>query len=410
MRSTFKVLFYLKKNTPKKNGFVPVMCRITVDGQVAQFSCKLNVDPKLWDTKAGRMMGRSSASLESNRFLDKIRVGVNGKYQEIAERDNYVTSEKVKNAFLGLEMRYETLLKIYTQHNEDFAKQVGKIKSQRTYNKYCAVYKHLEAFIKQRYRVSDIALKELTPAFITDFELYLRTDKGCSHNTVWIYMMPLRRMITIAQNNGWIVRDPFVNYEIGMESVDRGYVTKDEIQLLIDAKFEKPVFELVRDLYLFCCFSGLSYADMLNLTNDNIRTSFDSKKWIMTKRQKTGVESNVMLLDIPMKIIEKYSDMGCDNKLLPVPSYTVCNDNIKRIAKLCGIDKHLTWHMSRHSFATEICLTNGMPIETLSKMMGHTNIRTTQIYAKITHEKESRDMANLSDRLQGIKQFKCSNF
>ncbi len=410
MRSTFKVLFYLKKNAPKKSGFVPVMCRVTVDGQVAQFSCKLDVDPKLWDTKTGRLMGRSNIALEANRFLDKIRVGVNSKYQEIVDRDNYVTAEKVKNAFLGLEMRYETLLKIFAQHNEDFAKQVGKIRSNTTYKKYCAVYNHLEEFIKQRYRLSDIALKELTPAFITDFELFLRTDKECSHNTVWIYMMPLRRMITIAQNNGWIVRDPFVNYEIGLESVERGYLTKDEIQLLLDAKFDKPTMELVRDLYIFGCFTGLSFTDMKNLTKDNLRTSFDGKKWIMTKRQKTGVESNVMVLDIPMKIIKKYEDMADDNKLLPVPSYKICNEGIKRIASLCGVDKHLTWHMSRHSFATEICLTNGMPIETLSKMMGHTNIRTTQIYAKITHEKESRDMSNLSDRLQGIEQFQATNF
>lgn len=151
-------------------------------------------------------------ALETNRFLDKIWMGINAKYKEIAERDNYVTAEKVKNAFLGLEMRHETLLTVYAQHNEDFAKQVSAgLRRDSTYQKYCTVYKHLEEFIRTRYHLSDIALRELTPAFITDFEIFLHTEKQCCNNTVWIYMMPLRRMITIAQNHGWVVRDPFVD-------------------------------------------------------------------------------------------------------------------------------------------------------------------------------------------------------
>lgn len=405
MRSTFKVLFYLKKNAPKKNGFTPVMCRITVDGTICQFYSKVDIDPALWDMRSNRVSGRSTVALEANRHLDKVRVGINNKYKEIAERDNYVTAEKVKNAFLGLEMRHETLLKVYAQHNEDFAKQVGKMRSQSTYEKYLVVYNHLAEFIKIRYRVSDIALKELTPAFITDFELFLRTDKNCSHNTVWIYMMPLRRMVTIAQRNGWIILDPFASYEIGPENVDRGYLTKNEIRLLLDATFKRKGRELVRDLYVFCCFTGLSFSDMKNLTKENLQTSFDGNLWIMTRRQKTGVESNIMLLDIPKRIIDKYDGMSKDGKLLPVPSYTTCREAIKKIIKGCGIDKDLSWHASRHTMATEICLTNGMPIETLSKMLGHTNIRTTQIYAKITHEKESKDMAALAERLQSIEQF-----
>ena len=173
MRSTFKVLFYLKKNAPKKNGSVPVMCRITIDGTIAQFSCKCDIHPDLWDIKSNRASGKSTVALETNRFLDKIRVGINAKYKEIAERDNYVTAEKVKNAFLGLEMRHETLLKVFAQHNEDFFKQVNAgLRCPSTYNKYSTVYKHLEEFIKTRYRVSDIALKELTPVFITDFDIW----------------------------------------------------------------------------------------------------------------------------------------------------------------------------------------------------------------------------------------------
>ena len=407
MRSTFKVLFYLKKNAPKKNGYVPVMCRITIDGTIAQFSCKLDVNPDLWDTQSGRASGRTTEAKETNLFLDNIRVGVNTHYREIFDKDNYVTAEKVKNAYLGLGMKHETILKVFAQHNEDYEKQLGKMKSKSTYQNFFSVYRHLQDFIRYRYKVSDMALKELTPAFIIDFELYLRTTQECTHNTVWVYMMPLRRMITIAQNNGWLNRDPFVEYSISPEDSDRGYLTKEEIKKLMNAPVIKKKHELVRDLFIFCCFTGLSFRDLKNLTTDNLQTSFDGHEWIITKRQKTKVQSNIRLLDVALRIIEKYKGIAKDDRVFPVPSYANLRDNITLIVQACGIKKHVTWHMSRHTYATEICLTNGMPIETLSKTLGHTNISTTQIYAKITNEKVSHDMEALSHKLQDIEEYVC---
>lgn len=405
MRSTFKILFYLKRNAPKKNGLVPVMCRITVNGKVSQFSCKLDVEEQLWNVQLGRMTGRSLVAQETNRMLDKIRVGINKSYQEICDRDNYVTAEKVRNVFLGMGMNHETLLAVFRQHNEDYAKQVGKIKSQRSYWKYCIVYKHLSEFIKQRYKVSDIALKELTPAFITDFELFLRTEKNHCNNTVWSYMMPFRSIIFMAINNGWLQRDPFYAYSITKEETKRGFLSKEEIKLLIDGTFKKKGYELIRDLFLFCTFTGLTFIDMKNLTKDNLQLSFDGHLWIKTNRQKTGVESNIRLLDIPLQIIKKYEGTAEGNLLLPVPCYANCKYDLKVIAKKCGIDKNVTWHMSRHTYATTICLSNDVPIETLSKMLGHRSIRTTQIYAKITGEKISRDMEQLSQKLESIDSF-----
>lgn len=405
MRSTFKILFYLKRNAPKKNGLVPVMCRITVNGKVSQFSCKLDVEEQLWNVQLGRMTGRSLVAQETNRMLDKIRVGINKSYQEICDHDNYVTAEKVRNAFLGMGMNHETLLAVFRQHNEDYAKQVGKIKSQRSYWKYCIVYKHLSEFIKQRYKVSDIALKELAPAFITDFELFLRTEKNHCNNTVWSYMMPFRSIIFMAINNGWLQHDPFYAYSITKEETKRGFLSKEEIKLLIDGTFKKKGYELVRDLFLFCTFTGLTFIDMKNLTKDNLQLSFDGHLWIKTNRQKTGVESNIRLLDIPLQIIRKYEGTAGGNLLLPVPSYANCKYDLKVIAKKCGIDKNVTWHMSRHTYATTICLSNDVPIETLSKMLGHRSIRTTQIYAKITGEKISRDMEQLAQKLESIDSF-----
>ncbi len=407
MRSTFKILFYLKRNAPKKSGLVPVMCRITVNGKISQFSCKLDVEEKLWNVQSGKMSGKSLASQEANRMLDKIRVGVTKAYQEISDKDNYVTAEKVRNAFLGMGQNHKTLLAVFRQHNEDYAKQVGKMKSQRSYWKYCTAYNHLSEFIKQRYKMSDIALKELTPAFITDFELFLRIEKNHCTNTIWSYMMPLKRMVYMSINNGWLQRDPFYAYSISPEPTKRGFLTKEEIALLINGKFKKQSYELIRDLFIFCTFTGLTFIDMYNLTTGNLQTSFDGHLWIKTNRQKTGVESDIRLLDVPLRIIRKYEGMAEGDKLLPVPCYANCKYGLKVIAKKCGIEKNVTWHMSRHSYATTVCLSNDVPIETLSKMLGHRSIRTTQIYAKITGEKISRDMELLSQKIESMEKFIC---
>lgn len=406
-RSTFRILFYLKRNAPKKSGLVPVMCRITVNGKVSQFSCKLDVEEKLWNVQLGRMGGRSLTAQEGNRKLDKIRLGVNKAYQEVFDTDSYVTAEKVRNMYLGMGINHQTLLGVFKQNNEDYEKMVGKTKSLRTFLKYRTVYNHLEAFIKHRYKVSDIALKELTPSFITDFDMYLRVEKNLSNTTIWCYMMPFRSIIFKAVNNGWLARDPFFAYHVKKDEPKIGFLTKEEIALLTNGTFKKKKDELLRDLFLFCTFTGLSWRDMYNLTEENLQTSFDGHLWIKTFRQKTKVETNIRLLDVARHIIEKYKGVSKDGKLLPVPCYGNCKNGIKRVAKLCGLDKNVTWHQSRHSFATSVCLSNGVPIETLSKMMGHTSIRSTQIYAKITGEKISHDMELLSQRIGELEKSIC---
>lgn len=406
MKSTFSTIFYLKRQAARKDGTVPVMGRITVDGTQTQFSCKITIDPKVWDTKSGRATGRSAAAIEANRMLDNMRVSINKHYREIMDRDNYVTAEKVKNAFLGLEHRCRTLLQVFKQHNEDYEKMYeAGMKAKATLLKYQCVYRHLEEFIYQRYHIRDIALKELTPAFISDFDIFLRTEKNCCTNTVWLYLCPLRTMVSIAISNEWLSRDPFRDYEVKKEQTTRYFLTKDEIRQLMDGKLKNAKQELYRDLFVFCIFTGLSFSDMRNLSEENIRTYFDEHLWISINRQKTGVQSNIRLLDIPKKILEKYRGLREDGKIFSVPHYMTCLYGIRAVAKRCGITKHLTWHMSRHTMATEICLTNGVPIETVSSILGHKNITTTQIYAKITKEKLNQDMENLSTRLGNIEEY-----
>jgi len=201
-------------------------------------------------------------------MLDRMRVRINGHYQEIMERDNFVTAEKVKNAFLGLEHRYHTLMQVFRQHNEDYEKQVeAGMKAKGTLLKYKTVYKHLQEFLTIRYRVKDIALKELTPAFISDFEMFLRTDKHCCTNTVWLYVCPLRTMVFIAINNEWLTRDPFREYEIKKEETTRSFLTKEEIRLLMEGKLKNAKQELYRDLYLFCAFTFVALTNVCLIIN-----------------------------------------------------------------------------------------------------------------------------------------------
>jgi len=403
MKSTFKVLFYLKRNAIRKDGKMPIIARVTVDGHIAQFNVKLEVHPNNWSVKLGKVIGQSPDSKQYNAQLNEIRASLYRIYHELQQRDNYVTSEKVKNDFLGISETHETLLSLFQKHNEDILKLVGISKSQTTYRKYEVTRKHLQKFMLLKYNLTDISLKEIKNMFLCDFEIYLMTTVGCNSNTTAKFMQFLKRIIIIARNNGMITSDPFANYKIHMTKVDRGYLTQEDIEKLLKKQFTIKRLELVRDIFVFSCFTGLAYIDVKNLTDKEIRTSFDGKLWIMTKRQKTNVQSNILLLDVPKMILEKYKGKAIDNKLLPILSNQKMNAYLKEIGDVCEIDKEITFHLARHTFATTITLARGVPIETVSKMLGHTNITTTQIYARITDSKISTDMQALAIKLEGIE-------
>jgi len=403
MKSTFNVLYYLKRNAIRKDGRMPIVTRVTVDGIIAQFNTKLEVQQTNWSVKMGKVIGHSSDSKQYNAQLEQIKASLHGIYHELQRKDNYVAAEKVKNEFLGISEHHETLLDLFQKHNEDVLKLVGISKSKGTYQKYERTRRHLENFILLKYQLKDISLKEIKPIFIWDFEVYLMTTGKCQTNTTAKFMQYFKRIILIARNNGLIAIDPFVNYKTHLTKVDRGYLTQENVEKILKKEFVIKRLELVRDIFIFSCFTGLSYIDVKNLTNKEIRTSFDNNLWIMTKRQKTKVDSNILLLDVPKMIIEKYRDKSVNDHVLPILSNQKMNAYLKEIGDLCEIDKELTFHLARHTFATTITLAKGVPIETVSKMLGHTNIRTTQIYARITDSKISNDMQELAGKLQGIE-------
>ena len=403
MKSTFKVLFYLKRNAIRKDGKMPIITRVTVDGIIGQFNTKLEILPNNWSVKLGKVIGHPSDSKQHNAQLNEIRTSLHGIYHELQRKDNFVTAEKVKNEFLGISEHHETLLSLFVKHNEDVKKLIGVSKSAGTYQKYEVTRKHLQKFMQLKYQITDISLKEIKNLFVTDFEVYLLTTAACNINTTAKFMQFFKRIILIARNNGMIASDPFANFKIRLISVDRGYLTQEDVEKILKKEFAIKRLELVRDIFIFSCFTGLSYIDVKNLTTKEIRTSFDNNLWIMTKRQKTKVDSNILLLDVPKMIIEKYKGKSVNDQVLPILSNQKMNAYLKEVGDLCEIDKELTFHLARHTFATTITLAKGVPIETVSKMLGHTNIRTTQIYARITDSKISNDMQVLAGKLQGIE-------
>lgn len=403
MRSTFKVLFFVKRNAAKKNGNAPIIARITIDQIVAQFNTKLEINPINWSVSAGKAAGRSAEAVSINSMLDSIRSSVHQHYHSLLVMDGYVTAERVKNAFLGKIERGKTLIEFFEMHNEQYLQKVKMNTTDKTYSRYELTKKRLIEFMKLKYSVSDMLIKEINVVFIDNFLLHIKNHYGCTHNTAMKFVQRFRTVVNFAKNTGLVTADPFGNYKVKFEQTDRDYLTMEEITAIYNKKFTSKRLEQVRDLFIFSCYTALSYIDVCELTQENIRTSFDGNLWIMTKRHKTNVASNIRLLEVPKAILEKYKDKLPNGMILPIISNQKVNDYLKEIATICNINKNLTFHVARHSCATSVLIANGVPIETVSKILGHTNIRTTQIYARITDVKVSNDMELLAQKLDIAK-------
>jgi len=398
-RSTFKVLFYLKRDKQKANGTIPLFCRITVDGQEVRFSMKYDVNPRIWDVKTSKATGRTADAGQINSLVDSTTAAIYKIYHEIQEKENYVTAEKIKNVFLGIEQRQQTLLELFDSHNKERKLYLGKTINRSTYSMYCRTRMYLADFLQCKYNVNDISVKEINKQFIGNFETYLLSEYNFSKNYLTGLLKKLRHIIQIALDNEWIYKNPFNEYKLQWERIDRGYLTQSEIEKLINAKFEEKTKEVARDIFIFCCFTGLAYIDVKNLSQENIQSSFNGSQWIRGKRIKCNTDYSIPLMNIPKTIIEKYKGQTSGNFLLPVKCVQWYNILLERIGKQCGIDKKITSHLARHTFAT-LTLTKGVSIESVSKMLGHTKISTTQIYAKVTTEKLDRDISAFGERME----------
>ena len=395
-RSTFKVLFYVN-GSKEKNGIVPIMGRVTINGSVAQFSCNQNIPKTLWDAKGNRAKGKSIEARDINHALDNIKAQIIKHYQRISDREAYVTAEMVRNAYQGIGSEYETLLGAFDKDNATFQKRVGTDRVKATYMARVRARNHVAAFIKANYKRSDLSMLELTPDFIKEFAVFLSTDRGLQNGSIWTNCMWLKGVVMRAHFNGLIPRNPFAQFHISPNIKEREYLTEEELKTLMTHEFVDAKLSYIRDIFVFASFTALSFVDVKELTTDDI-VEVNGEKWILSKRHKTKIPFQVKLLDIPLQIIKRYEEFQTDKSVFPNLNYWSICKPLKKMIKECGITKDISFHCARHGFAT-LALSKGMPIESVSRVLGHTNIVTTQLYAKITTQKIDHDLTMFGDKL-----------
>ena len=395
-RSTFKILFYVNKGK-EKDGIVPVMGRITINGTRSQFSCKHSIPLDMWDVKGNCAKGRSKESLQINRDLDNIKAQIIKHYQHLADREAFVTAEMVRNSYQGFGSEYETLLNAFDKDIASFKKRVGKDRVISTLWAMQLSRKDVASFIESNYRRKDISMLELTPDFIKDFAAYLSTERGLASGTIWQRCMWLKGVVMRAHYNGKIPRNPFAQFHISPNCKEREFLTEEELKQVMTHDFEDADLAFVRDIFVFICWTALAFVDVKNLTTDDI-VELNGDKWIVSHRHKTNVPYQVKLMDIPLQIIERYKHLEEDKFVFGKLNYWSICKKLKKVIAACGIEKQISLHCGRHSWAT-LALSKGMPIESVSRVLGHTNIVTTQLYARITSQKLNDDLTMLGDKL-----------
>ena len=397
MSNTFSLLFYVKKSKMGSDNTAPIYLRITVNGKRAEVSTKRTVAPDKWNTGKGYVRGTTEDVKALNAYLDTLRSKVYEHHQQLLIRSKTITAQAIRNAYLGITERQHTLLEVFIDHNSKMQQLIGKQYAKGTYTKYQTSLMHTREFIKWKYKVSDVVITDVSYNFITEMDHYLRTVKNIENNTVVKYLTHLRKVVRLAVGNDWLQKDPFMNFKMCCKEVERDFLSEVEIEMLMSKDFRIHRLQQVRDVFAFCCFTGLAFVDVHKLTPSNVVKGIDGENWIYTKRTKTDTRSNIPLLAPALDIIQKYEDHPeCETKgkLLPVLSNQKMNAYLKEIADLCGIEKNLTMHVAHHTFAT-FALTNGVPLETVGKMLGHKSLKTTQHYAKIIDKKVSEDMSVL---------------
>ncbi len=392
-RSTFAILFYINRTKIRKDKTCQLLCKISIDAQWVQIGTKVSVNPAIWNPEKGRADGRSGNALIVNRAIDDLTKEINGHYQRIKSNLGFITAEQVKNAVMGVGQKPLTLLALFREHNEEFKKRVGIDRIKETYDSYLRSYKHLSAFVQQKRGVEDVMLRNLDRVFYDDFELFLRTDRNLSSKTVHEHLYRLKKMTMRAVSQGTIRRDPYCRLHPELPKRKSRHMKLEDLKTLLATPVEKPQLQFVRDMFIFSTFTGLAYADLKRLTVNDITQSGDGSWWIHIHRQKTGTLSSVRLLDIPLKIIEKYRGERQGDKVFNLykREYTILLT--RELGKVYGFD--LTFHQARHNFGTHVTLSLGVPLETVSKMMGHCRFDTTQIYAHVTDKKVDEDMRRL---------------
>lgn len=369
-----------------KDGRAPVLLRLTVNGRRWDSALKVAINPDDWDPIKEKATGEDSFSNLVNETIESTKFRIHKIKLSFEDEGKPITLEGIKNKFLDKEKNHRTILALFQKHNEECAMKVGVQVTYSTYERYKTCYKHTKEFIKKEFKAEDLPIGEINKRFYDRFEYYLKKDKNCAHNTTVKYIRNFNKIVRIAVDQGWLTKTPYREIGYRLEEIDKPYLTQEELTSIIKKNLSIKRLDIVRDLFVFCCHTGLAFSDVKELTDENIQIGVDNNRWIIKKRKKTNIVSKIPLLDTPAKIIEKYKDYPRSanvNRLLPVPSNQKMNAYLKEIGDITEIKKVLTTHTARRTFATTIMLHNGVNMEAVSKMLGHTSLFMTRKYAKV---------------------------
>lgn len=396
-RDSFRVLFFLKKTKLLKNGEASVCMRITVNGTRVENNIRKSIDPALWSQAKEMARGKSRRACDLNTYIEEARIKLYQIFCELEQQNRPVTAHLLQELFFGQEKPEEirTLLGTMQEHNDQCRALVGTDYALITVRRYESCRRYLAELIRQRYGKEDLPLAEVNGELVRAFAFYLKTEKGCQQNTVIRYMKCLKKITNLARANDWMAKDPFLGIRFHEKEVVREFLTMDELQTIYRKEFPLERLTLVRDVFIFAAFTGLAFIDVQQLAPEHIVRDNNGNLWIRKPRQKTKNMCNIPLLDIPQEILRKYANHPtCRKKgvLLPVPCNQKMNSYLKEIADICMIRKNLTTHCARHSYATSVCLANGVSLENVAKMLGHANIKMTQHYARVLDSSILRDM------------------
>jgi site-specific recombinase XerD len=403
MEKSFGLSFHLKKSKHDNDKSSIVYMKITVDTEICEISTKRKCESKKWNKISGRMNAKEEASTAFNSYLDTLQQKVFEAKRKLLELDKEITPNNIKDVMLGKSVTREKrmLMEIFQHHNDQMKILVGKEYAAGTLQRYETAYRHTKSFIESKYKTSDLEISKLNFEFLSEYEFWLKSFRKCDHNSAMKYLSNFRKIVNRCLRNGWLEKDPFFGFKMAKREVERMALTEVELRRMTDKSFSVERLEVVRDIFLFSCYSGLAYADVKKLKKSEIIIGQDNEKWLISKRQKTDISARIPLLPAALTLIERYKNhKQCllQDRVLPVLSNQKMNAYLKEIADLCDIDKALTYHIARHTFATTVTLSNGVPIETVSKMLGHRNLKTTQHYAKILDLKVSQDMKKLKEK------------
>ena len=397
-RNTLSVLFIIKKAKLLKNGDAPICIRITVNKRVVEVMIKRSIPVDLWDQKKECSKGKDRVATELNHYINTIRAKVLQIHRELEIDNKPITADTIKDCFYGRDKVQRSLLEVYAEHNEKCRALIGKEYTESTVTKFDTSINRLKEYIRSCYHRDDIMLAELDGQFIRDFDFWLKTDKHCQNNSALKHLKNLKKVVRIALANDWIKKDPFYGIHFKQEEVNVEFLSREELDVLMNKGFTIKRLEQVRDIFVFCCFTALAFVDVQQLSREHLIKDNNGTLWIRKARQKTNQMCNIPVLSIPQRILRKYEDNAeCIKKgvLLPVISNQRMNAYLKEIVDLCSITKRLTTHVARHTAATVVFLANDVSMENVSKILGHSNIRMTQHYAKVLDSSIMRDMVNV---------------